>query len=208
MMHTKFFWLMPLLISGLILSGCSPKQQYNNRMKQELAGGERYDTLFLGLYFGMNQKDFYMHCWKLNQKGLIRQGSNNSTVEYQTRQELKHPGTINFYPAFLEDKICELPMEFAYNGWAPWNKKMSSEVLQKDVLRWCRKNYGGGFIKVRHPERGLAFIKIDGNRRITIFRKDDLHVWAIFTDIQAVQQGSDTTSREGVRLDSITKDIE
>ena len=34
-----------------------------------------------------------------------------------------------------------------------------------------------------HPLKGPAFVKVDGNRRITIFKTDDLYVWAVFTDL-------------------------
>ena len=76
-----------------------------------------------------------------------------------------------------------MPVSFKYKGWAPWNKKLFADNLEEDVLRWYKKIYGGGFIEVKHPQRGKAYIKLDGNRRITIFKKDDLYVWAIFTDM-------------------------
>jgi hypothetical protein len=60
---------------------------------------------------------------------------------------------------------------------------MSADSLQIDVLNWYKKVYGKDFMEVRHPEHGIAFIKVDGNRRITIFKQDDMHVWAIFTDM-------------------------
>ncbi len=66
-----------------VISGCTPKAKYERKLKHELAKGVRYDSLFLGLYLGMPEKDFYIHCWELNKKGLIRQGSNNTTVEYR-----------------------------------------------------------------------------------------------------------------------------
>ena len=79
---------------------------------------------FLGLYFGMPEKDFYMHCWKLNQKGLIKQGESNTTVEYQLKDELKYPAVMDFYPKFNQGKISEMPVMFKYKGWAPWNKTL------------------------------------------------------------------------------------
>jgi hypothetical protein len=51
------------LIIGFILSGCSPKAKYERRLKHELASGVRYDSLFMGLYLGMPDKDFYNQCW-------------------------------------------------------------------------------------------------------------------------------------------------
>ena len=57
-MKRTIVWLLPILISGLILSGCSPKSRYDRMVKRELASGVRYDSLFMGLYFGMPEKDF------------------------------------------------------------------------------------------------------------------------------------------------------
>jgi hypothetical protein len=194
------------LIIGFILSGCSPKAKYERRLKHELASGVRYDSLFMGLYLGMPDKDFYNQCWKLNRKGLIRQGSTNTTVEYQTRNELKYPGIMNFYPTFVKGKITEMPVRFVYSGWAPWNKKLSADSLQSDVLELYKKQYGGDFFEVKHPVKGMAYIKIDGNRRISIFKEDELHVWAVFTDMLAKKEISDSTKTVNMPVDT-TKNV-
>jgi hypothetical protein len=154
-------------------------------MARELESGKRHDSIFMGIYLGMSEKDFYTHCWQLNRQGLIRQGSYNMSVEYQIREELKHPATMNFYPVFEEGKIVEMPVRVAYNGWAPWNKELSSEKLADDIRDWFEQKYGDGFMTVKHAEHGTAYVKIDGNRRITIFHEPDLHAWAIFTDLKA-----------------------
>jgi len=192
-----------LMIFSSVISGCTPKTKYERKLKHELAKGERYDSLFMGLYLGMPEKDFYTHCWKLNRQGLIRQGSNNSTVEYQMRNELKYPATMNFYPSFVEGKIAEMPVKFAYSGWAPWNMKLSSDSLQTDVLKWFEKEYGDHFMKVDHPKRGSAFVKINGNRRITIFRENDINVWAIFSDMSVMKEKADSTGT-GITPDDTT----
>jgi len=202
-MKTKISWLMPVLISIWIISGCSPKAKYEKMLKSELASGVRYDTLFMGIYFGMPEKEFYTRCWNLNKKGIIRQGMRNTTVEYQLKNELKYPGTMDFYPEFIEGKISEMPVEFLYNGWAPWNKSLSADSLQSDVLKWYEKQYGKGFIEVKHSKRGIAYVKIDGNRRISIFKEDEMHVWAIFTDMTVKNVSNDSTSKVG----NIQKDI-
>jgi len=192
-----------LMIFSSVISGCTPKAKYERKLKHELAKGERYDSLFMGLYLGMTQKDFYTHCWKLNRQGLIRQGSNNSTVEYQMRNELKYPATMNFYPSFMDDRISEMPVKFAYSGWAPWNQKLSSDSLQIDIIKWFEKKYGNHFMKVDHPKRGSAFVKINGNRRITIFRENDINVWAIFSDMSVMKEKADSTGT-GITPDDTT----
>lgn len=187
-----------ILLTGLMLiSSCTPRDKYDQKLKEELASGERSDTVFMGLYLGMPEKEFYTRCWELNKSGVIRQGSTNTTVLYEVKKELDYPGTMDFYPRFNDGKIFEMPVRFKYNGWAPWNKKLSSEKLQSDIVDWYEDIYGKGFIRVKHPEHGLAFVKLDGNRRITIFRQDEMHVWAVFTDMLARNDWS------GVKADSI-----
>jgi len=72
-----------------------------------------------------------------------------------------------------------------YEVFAPWDKSTHSDSLQLDVLSFLEKQYGTGFITLEHPERGKAFVKVDGNRRISIFKFDDRTVNAIFTDLTA-----------------------
>ena len=192
-----------LLICGFTISGCSPRAKYERMLKQEMASGVRYDSLFLGLYFGMPEKDFYFHCWSLNQKGLIRQGESNTTAEYKLKDELIYPAVMDFYPRFNQGKISEMPVMFKYDGWGPGNKTLSSDNLQIEVQKWYEKIYGKGFIKVKHPLHGIASVKIDGNRRITIFKENDLHVWAFFTDLTVKKGWNDSVSQpENVQNDT------
>lgn len=207
-MKKIILWLLPLLISVLIISGCTPKAKYEKMLKHELTSGVRYDSLFMGLYFGMPEKEFYTRCWILNGQGIIKQGQRNMTVEYQLKDELIYPGIMDFYPEFVQGKIGEMPVRFMYNGWAPWNKKLSSDSLQLNVLKWYEKQYGDGFIKVEHPTRGIAYVKVNGNRRISIFKEDDLHVWAIFTDMLVKNELNDSTSKVGDIQKDISKRIE
>jgi hypothetical protein len=194
-MKTITKWLLLILISGFIVSGCSPRAKYERRLKKEMSSGVRYDSLFLGLYFGMPEKTFYGHCWNLNHKGLIKQGESNTTAEFQLKDELKYEAVMDFYPKFNQGKIFEMPVSFKYKGWAPWNKTQSSDNLQIAVLKWYQKVYGEGFIKVKHPIHGTAYVKINGNRRITIFKENDLRVWAVFTDMSVKKGWTDSVSQ-------------
>lgn len=204
-MKTITKWLLLILISGFIVSGCSPRAKYERRLKKELSSGVRYDSLFLGLYFGMPEKDFYGHCWNLNHKGLIKQGETNTTAEFQLKDELKYEAVMDFYPRFNQGKISEMPVSFKYKGWSPWNKTLSSDKLQIAVQKWYEKTYGEGFIKVKHPLHGAAYVKIDGNRRITIFKENDLRVWAVFTDMTVKKGWNDSVSQQDNIQNDTTK---
>ena len=178
-------WMVLAGIAALIVGGCTPGKTYERRLKKELASGIRYDSLFMGISFGMTQKEFYEHCWDMNKDSIIKQGSANLSVQYDINEELEHPATMNFYPRFDSGKIVEMPVRFIYNGWAPWTKELSASNLAKDVKSWYEDIYGKGFITVTHPINGAAYTRIDGNRRITIYVENDLYVWAIFTDMLA-----------------------
>ena len=205
-MKKKYLWGTVVFLTGMALSACSPGAQYERRLKHELASGIRHDSLFMGIYLGMTDKDFYTHCWKLNREEVIKQGNSNLSVEYEVQEELKYPATMNFYPAFDQGKIVEMTVRFIYNGWAPWNKELSAESLSQDVLSWYQQEYGSGFITVTHPRRGTAYTKIDGNRRITIYTKDDIHVWTIFTDMLADSTLRNSDSGTEQIYDEITED--
>ncbi len=181
----RTMWMLLVVGTMVLAGGCSPKARYEYRLKKELASGVRYDSLFMGIYLGMSEKDFYTHCWKLNREGVIRQSMSNTSVEFDPGSKLRHPASMEFYPKFVDDKIVEMPVKFYYVGWAPWNKELSSARLAEDIRRWYEDVYGKGFITVTHPVRGKAFTKIDGNRRITIYQEDDLYAWAVFTDMTA-----------------------
>lgn len=207
-MTTKLLWILPAVIIAGLFSGCTPKAKYERLLKKELASGVRYDSLFMGLYLGMPEKEFYTRCWNLNGQGIIKQSPRNMSVEYKMKDELNYPGTMDFYPEFVDGKIYEMPVRFIYNGWAPWNTKLSSDSLQLDVLEWFEKMYGPGFFDVKHSVRGTAFVKINGNRRISIFKEDDMYVWAVYTDMLVKKEVSDTTSRIGDIQKDISKKLE
>lgn len=193
-------WLIPMAIAGLVIFGCSPRSAYEKRLKKELASGVRNDSLFMGFYLGMTDKDFYTRCWNLNSEGLIKQGTRNTTVERTLRDELNYPATMDFYPTFQEGKITEMPVRYVYNGWAPWNKKLSSDSLQLDLLNRYEATYGKGFITVEHPVRGKAFVKIDGNRRITIFKENEFNVWVVFKDMLAMARPEEDRPGDSIPL--------
>jgi hypothetical protein len=176
-----------LFVGVLILfaASCSKKAKYEAMVQEGLTSGERHDTLFLGLWLGMPSQVFYEKCWELNKEGLVRQGEGNVSVLYVLEDELKSEVDVNFYPTFWEDSIYEMPVKFNYKGWAPWNAQFSSDTLQLELVELFKDWYGDGFIELEHSTRGKAFVKVDGNRRISIYKDKsaDGTVWALYTDL-------------------------
>jgi len=179
----KIKWVVLAVIAALMIGGCTPAKKYERELKRGLASGVRYDSIFRGLSLGMTEYELFDICWKLNKDSLVRQGLSNTSVQYQMKDELKYPATMDFYPVFVDGKIVEMPVRFIYDGWSPWNREESATKLALDVKRWYEGIYGKGFITVKHPFKGEAYTKIDGNRRITIYIESDQYVWGIFTDM-------------------------
>lgn len=167
-----------LLLIGLV--GC--KTDYEKLVDTELRKGIRKDSLFLGISLGMSSKDFYAHCWELNKRQVIRQGTRNMSVLF-TLTDLKDTADMNFYPTFESDSIYEMPVYINYRGWAPWNAQLSSDTLVVDLIKMLKRWYGGDFIKLNFPELGIVFVKVDGNRRITVSRDVEPTVKVVFTDM-------------------------
>jgi len=54
---------------------------------------------------------------------------------------------------------------------------------------------------VKHHSHGKAYVKIDGKPTHHIFVGDDLHVWAVFTDMSVKKGWNDSVSKpENIRL--------
>ena len=180
------FYVTIFALSIISIASCSEKQKYEQLVQKELSSGVRHDSLFLNLELGMSSESFYKICWEMNKRGLIRQGSGNTTVLYEMKDDLKFPADLNFYPTFFEDKIYEIPVQVQNKGWAPWNKPTQSDSLQQDVLSLFKRWYGDNFIEVSAPDPNhTAYVKVDGNRRISIYRDkvNDGMVWVLFTDL-------------------------
>jgi len=176
------------IIFILALSACTktPSQQYEDIKAKELASGKIVNDIFFNIHFGMTSKDFYLYCWQMNKKGIFTDGENNSYVLYKLNQkELKHAATLNFYPDFKDGKISGMRAKFKYDGWAPWNKQLFSDSLQTDVLHLLQQWHPNGnpFIKIEDKNKGIIYVKVDGNRQIIIGRYSDMEVKVDYSNL-------------------------
>lgn len=172
------------LIGSFFGVGCKQKSEYQQMVKQELARKVRNDSLFMGYYFGMSRQEFYDHSWKLNSQKKVVQGAGNLTIRYDGIKGLGHRAHMNFYPLFYNEKIYKMQTAYAYNGWAPWNRDLWSDSLEMKLLSKFRKEYPKKFIKTKHPQLGVpAYIMVDGNKRIAIYRKGDEKVVVNYLDL-------------------------
>lgn len=179
-----------LLLTALWCAvGCGQQSEYERLVERELASGAAHNTLFLGYELGMPRDSFYDHSWDLNRQGLVMQGPQNLTVQYELDDELPYSAKMFYYPDFYEDRIYRMRVRFLYDGWAPWTRRLSSDSLQIDVINLFREWYGDGFIEYDRTQEGFGenvhYVKVDGNRRILVGRASDSEVVAVFTDLLA-----------------------
>lgn len=179
------------LIAAIIVLGCTATSDYEALEKKELAKGVRQDSLFLGLKFGITSKEFFDHCWELNKKGLLTQGglqTGGIAAKYKLINEFSSPVFMNFYPVFYKGKIFQMNTDFNYEAWAPWNRRFFSDSLQWHVIDLFEKWYGKGFIRLSDSQKNIGYVKIDGNRRITVSIFSEQYVTAVFTDLIAEKE--------------------
>jgi hypothetical protein len=179
-----------ILFMLMACSGDRGMVKYNSLVKKELASNKRVDSIFFGIHFGMSRKKFFAHCWELNKKGLFRDGTNNMYVLYKLHNELHYPAEMNFYPDFHDSTICKMRVTIQYDAWAPWNRPLYADSLLPDVLTMYKKWYSGGnsFIQINDEEKGIIYVKVDGNRRITIGKYNDMLVKVDYTDLLVERQ--------------------
>ncbi len=178
-------------ILSLIVIFCScGESEYTKLVKNEFESGKRYDSLLFNIKFEDQQKDFFAKCWQLNSQGLVTHGPNNSSVQYVFKDSLSHdtPTTVVllFYPKFDEkNQLNNLDMEISYSAWSPWNRAYQSDSLLVKVVDMMERWYGGNpFIYVDIEKNNHEIpIKVDGNRRIILRKKDDQTVLAVIQDI-------------------------
>ncbi len=181
-----FKWLTFVVVITAVYSCNSDNSKYDKMVKNELSSGVHKDSLFMGIKFGMTQKEFYTYCWAMNKKGLFVDGANSMTVLYKLNNELKYPASMNFFPAFQHDKVYKMRAMFGYDAFAPWNKRLYADSLQLDVLSLFKKWYKGtDFITMKDSLKGTIYVKVDGNRRIIIGKYDEAHVKVDYTDLLA-----------------------
>jgi len=177
--------LFAIVVISLIAScNAKPTTTYDKLVQKELSKGQKFDSLFLGFYFGMEARQFFDTCTEMNKMGLITAGMGGAKVLYKVKDALKYSASMNFYPNFYQDKIFHMSVSYTYDAWAPWNKGMFADSLEIRLIDLYKKQYpGNDFIKIKNKKNMDEFFKVDGNRRIIIGISDEMTVNVGFTDL-------------------------
>lgn len=168
-----YFFLAVVVFVMLVCSGCNRVGGYRALVDEELATGVKYDTLIHGIRFGMNKREFFAHCWELNKQGVFKEGAFNTSVFYEIVKHGKRYN-VNFYPKFVAGRITELPLEYTYAAFAPWNSEYTMDRLQSEVVGMYVEKYGKYDLQVPSEKGGdkTAYVWVHGNQRISIYKDD------------------------------------
>jgi len=171
-----------------------PEQVYRRLEKKEMMSGVRYDSLFKGLYLGMPYTDFREHCMQMHIRREFREGGlkSGAWLEYKLKEEMKYPAAINFFPEFENQVISKMHAAIYYDSHVSFSEKpFAKDSLLHDVLNLMKTWYGDGFIKIDSPDslRDDIHVKVNGNRRITVYTDDSdylINIW--FVDLLAKEE--------------------
>ncbi|MCH7403734.1 hypothetical protein ACFOUP_11180 [Belliella kenyensis] len=171
MMKLGNYVIVIFLLGISIFTSCERKTQYEKVKQKELASGQIFNDIFLGLTFGMERKEFFGACWEMNKEGVLMQGPHVLKIQYKLELPSGKMASMFFYPKFEEGRIFFMPVEFQYRDWFPTNPEYSSENLRDDVVAYFEQLYGEGFFKVEDAKGASAMVKIDGNRLVRVHIK-------------------------------------
>ncbi len=182
-MIRKSNWFLLTIISLLTIYGCSNETKLEKAIRTELASGVRYDSLFLGLEFGIGYQEFFEHCRELNRQELVKEGPRNMSVQYLFKDSLNSPIAFNFYADKNDDGLVHrYNTSFYYYAWV-LNRHLQSdrlmEMLEPILMDW----YGGNELITQIKDGKEHYYKIDGNRMIDLFIHDESTVVAIYSDL-------------------------
>lgn len=157
-----------------------------------MATGITNDSLIFGMRMGQTKKDFFTICWDLNKDKVISQGTGANARYITDRDSIG--GEANplskemlFYGIFDENEVMRgMRMIYSFLAWAPWNEEMQSDRLLEHLRKiYLAKYPGNDFIELEISESKFpALVKIDGNRQILMYPKNDKDVVVKIEDLE------------------------
>ncbi|NHF60657.1 hypothetical protein FK220_014980 [Flavobacteriaceae bacterium TP-CH-4] len=169
------------LVGMTMMLGCT-QSKYTQLVKEEMASGVTYDSLFLGLKLGQTKRQFFDLCWQLNLEKKVT-NSEAQLVQYQLPSKDDATSvddiTMLFYGDFDDqNKMIGMDLQFYYDAWSIWNKELQSDQLVHTLKDTLQKWYPGNeFIKIPMKKDSMElWVKVDGNRRIVIRPLDDKRI--------------------------------
>ncbi len=168
-----------LVLFSLLTANCI-QSEYTKMLKSELGKKVRRDSVLLGIRFGDSQSVFRDKCLELNKRHLTMQGE-GMRVQYLLIDSMMGSGPLTlkllFKPEFDErDALAAMELRFSYIGWAPWNRNLHSDSLQRRVMNRLTTWYKGNKFVTAHVNKIDIPVKVDGNRRILVYKDEPQYV--------------------------------
>ena len=191
----NFMRLNKIIFCLLVLTpflACEIESEYSKLLKKELKSGKSFNDLVLGLKIGQTKDDFYEICADLNKKKLITSGARNLYPEYilYPKDSVENGKKIrmSFMGIFDNDRIMKgMDIRFNYYSWIAWREEYNSDNLIDEIKDTLQLWYpGNNFIEIDlklDSKNNLAYVKIDGNRQITMYKIDGRDVAVIIEDV-------------------------
>ena len=191
----NFMRLNKIIFCLLVLTpflACEIESEYSKLLKKELKSGKSFNDLVLGLKIGQTKDDFYEICADLNKKKLITSGARNLYPEYilYPKDSVENGKKIrmSFMGIFDNDRIMKgMDIRFNYYSWIAWREEYNSDNLINEIKDTLQLWYpGNDFIEIDlklDSKNNLAYVKVDGNRQITMYKIDGRDVAVIIEDV-------------------------
>ena len=182
-------FLIKILIAIILFAVIGCQSEYDEYVKKEMASSVFHDSLIFDMRLGMTKKDFYAVCWDLNKQQIIGQGTGNQYARYLEPVDSLKNGEqrkqMDFFGIFEDDIMHGMEMIYIYHAWAPWNQNLQSAQLATELKAiYGRKYPGNPFIEIDLKTSDYkALAKIDGNRQILIYPKNDKEVVVLIEDL-------------------------
>lgn len=170
-----FIFCFGLLIVYSCDSTSLNKKSLENLLLEESMKTQRYDSIVLGVKFGMTSESFFNYAMKMKEEGLFYPSRSGTMVAMDINKEFNYPIQFEIFPVAMQNKFVPIKKFKAiirFKNLYSNKKEMSINNLLNQTLLFFEKGYGGNtFIKVPNNEDVFVkhnYIKIDSNRKITI----------------------------------------
>lgn len=167
--------IFPVIISmiAVLFFSCNDnKISYESYVANELASGERNDSLIYGIHFGMTEEEFKSYCTGMNLQKRFMPNPRGTAVRLELRKSFGAPVVFDFFPKLIPDKpITKLTASMKYRDFSYYDKTYDIGNLVVEAKDYFENGYGGNkFIAIPHENKLLKYmyVKVDGNRKILL----------------------------------------
>ena len=186
-----------VVLAVLPMSIACNQSEYEQVVARELSSGVEHKKMIFDMEIGSTKKDFYGKCWQLNKDKLVAQGPSNQYVRHvlDSVSPIYNPSSkmeMLFFGLFDEEDVMRgMRFRFSYTAWAPWNKELQPEKLQKEIKQMMMMLFPGNdfFDLEKKVNDSPIAVKVDGNRLITVFVFDNRFVQAYIEDLNSKYDG-------------------